>query len=421
MFSLSVLDKETEPLYNIKGKSRNKKIMPNFFVAKHLKEPERIRNGAFYTPPGIVSEVYKLIKPFLTYNSVIFDPAGGCGSFILPLLNSPIEYRIAEKDKKAVQILKKYFKKEWIVETNSLLNVSRRKFYIDENRHLIIVGNPPYNDTTSEYRKGQKGKIICDKDLYDRDTGISFLKMFDKIRADVVCILHPLSYLIKQTNFNRLKGFRENYKLLNAIVFPSTEFRFTSRSSCFPVVIALYIRGEGMSYEYIKDFNFRLFNSSDVFCLNKYVTVDGYINKYPPRKNDELRISPIGVYYYSFRDLNSLLRNASFTTIKYNNSVVVTVENLYKYCYLFSLKTLWKKLNVKHKWIFGNLSPLVDVDFVEKNKELFVSYALHLSPILSRLPEAVITEIKNLYHISSLCVSDIENKLISYFESIYSI
>lgn len=44
-------------------------------------------------------------------------------------------------------------------------------------------------------------KNFCDEDLFDRDLGVSFLKSYNKLKADVICILHLLSYLIKKTNF----------------------------------------------------------------------------------------------------------------------------------------------------------------------------------------------------------------------------
>ena len=218
-----------------------------------------------------------------------------------------------------------------------------------------MIGNPPYNDITSEFRSGEKGENICDEDLRDRDLGVSFLRSYNKLKADMVCILHPLSYLIKEANFKRLREFRENYKLTKAEIFSSALFSGTGFGK-FPIIVALYERNiSGMDFNYIRGFGFNILDSNDTFILSKFQTTDGYINKYPPRKNDAKK-SPIGLYYYTFRDFNSLKKNTSFMTKEHPNGIVVTLENFYKYSYLYSLKSLF---NPDNSWLYGNLSPLL--------------------------------------------------------------
>ena len=48
------------------------------------------------------------------------------------------------------------------------------------------------------------------------------MKAFAKLNQSI-CILHPLSYLIKNSNFNSLKQFTEKYKLIK-IPFSSSLF-----------------------------------------------------------------------------------------------------------------------------------------------------------------------------------------------------
>jgi len=181
------------------------------------------------------------------------------------------------------------------------------------------------NDTTSQFKKGEKGQNICDEDLYDRDIGISFLKSYHKLNADVVCVLHPLSYLIKKANFNRLKDFKKNYKLLKGLIFSSELFQGTGTGK-FPILLALYEKNiDGMTFDFINDFRFNILDTDETFVLSNFKTTDGYINKYPPHKNDAQK-SPIGLYYYSFRDFNSLKKNASFFTKEHPNGVVVRAQ-----------------------------------------------------------------------------------------------
>jgi len=363
--------------------------------SEHLLKKEQIRMGSFYTPDRLVKKVYKLINPYIKKNKkvVIFDNAAGCGAFIFGM--EGYDYRVSDYDKEAIKFLRKELNKKKIFYSNSLIDVSREKYKIPNDSFLIQVGNPPYNDTTSKYKNGEKGKNKCDQDLFDRDLGISFLKSYDKLRADLVCILHPLSYLIKETNFRRLKSFRENYKLLKGAVFSSAWFSETS-SAKFPIVIALYKRKkEGMDFDYIKNFKFFILDSGEKFILSKFETTDGFINKYPPRKND-IKISPIGLYYYTFRDLNSLKRNASFINKRHYNGIIINVENFYKYAYLCALKNLFDTEKI---WLYGNLSPLIDKRLTEKNKKDFVEYAIQSNPIVKSVNKKVMKEITNYYRI----------------------
>jgi len=350
----------------------------------HLSKEERIKLGSYYTPGNLVNLVVNLIEPYSLKNKkdlIIFDNAAGCGAFLEKINRKP--YRAADCDPEAVNFLKKHFDKKKIFLGNSLIGTNRSQYSISDKKFLIMVGNPPYNDTTSEFKNGQKGKISCDPDLKDRDLGISFLKSYDKLKADVVCVLHPFSYLIKETNFKRLKNFKDNYKLKKGILFPSSLFSGTG-SIKFPIMIGLYERDEaGMDFKYIQDFRFSTIDNNRKFQLSKYETTDGYINKYPPRKNDP-KDSPLNLYFYTFRDFNSLRKNTSFFSRKHYNGIVVTLENFYKYAYLDALKSLFQP---KDSWLYGNLSPLVNQEFLEKNKEVFIEYVLqkkNLSKILNQ-------------------------------------
>lgn len=363
--------------------------------AEHLPEDKRIRLGSYYTPERLVSKVYSFIKPYLSgkrRNSIIFDSAGGCGAFLSNINEN--DYRIADCDGEACNFLKQRFDATKVFHTNSLVAVNRSKYSIPSSASLIILGNPPYNDITSEFRSGEKGENICDEDLQDRDLGVSFLRSYNKLKADIVCILHPLSYLIKEANFKRLREFRENYKLTKAEIFSSALFSGTGFGK-FPIIVALYERSKsGMDFDYIQGFRFNILDSNDTFILSKFHTTDGYINKYPPRKNDTKK-SPIGLYYYTFRDFNSLKKNTSFMTKEHQNGIVVTLENFYKYSYLYSLKSLF---NPDNSWLYGNLSPLADVEDVERNKNLYISYAVKTNRAFAQteksLPKAIMTHYK---------------------------
>jgi len=373
-------------------------------LAEHLPKNERIQSGSYYTPEKLVHSVHDFIHPYLGNTKrkvLIFDSAGGCGAFLFGIKH--FDYRIAERDLDAYKFLEQHFNKQKIYHANSLIKVNRAKYFISPSAFLIMIGNPPYNDTTSEFKNGEKGKNICDEDLYDRDLGVSFLKSYYKFNADVVCILHPLSYLIKETNFKRLRVFKDNYRLIKGEIFSSALFHGTGTGK-FPILAALYEKNlSGMTFDYIRKIQFDILDSSKKFVLSEYRTTDGYINKYPPRKND-IKDSPVGLYYYTFRDFNSLKKNAAFMLKKHPNGIVVTLENFYKYAYLYALKSLF---NPEDRWLYGNLSPLIDIDELERDKELYVSYAIKTNRILKEIDNLIPEKIAEFYNIKIDHVHDI--------------
>ncbi len=365
-------------------------------TAEHLPKYKKVQLGGYYTPEKLVTRVYKFIQPYLLNNKknvVVFDSAGGCGAFLVNI--SKNDYRIADCDDEACAFLKQRFDTDKVFRTNSLIEVRRDKYSIPVSAFLITIGNPPYNDITSEFRNGEKGKFLCDEDLHDRDLGVSFLRSYNKLNADIVCVLHPLSYLIKETNFKRLRDFRNNYRLIKGEIFSSALFSGTGFSK-FPILVALYERNaEGMTFDYIRNFRFNMLDSDKTFVLSDFKTTDGYINKYPPRKND-VQKSPIGLYYYTFRDLNSLKKNTSFITKEHPNGIVVTLENFYKYSYLYSLKSLF---NPEDAWLYGNLSPLVHIEDVERNKELYISYVIKTNRVFGEMGNSILRKITEFYKV----------------------
>jgi len=383
-------------------------------ISTHLDKNKKIELGSFYTPEVIVDKIYEFIDDFLSEknieksNIIYFDNSCGCGAFYKKDRN----FVLADIDEQAVNFMKNNFSIKNIICTNSIKDVSRKKFNIPEKSFLINIGNPPYNDITSEIKQGQKGVFDCDPDIFDRDLGVTFIKSFNKLQSDLICIIHPLSYLIKQANFNRLKNFSLNYKLIKGEIFSSELFNGTGKTK-FPIVIALYQRGKGMDYDHIKSFNFSIFNSDKNFILKNFLTTDGFIDKYPSKyiKNE---ISSLNLYYYTFRDINSLKRNRDFILEPNYNSISISLENLYKYSYLYTFKKLFNPQNL---WIYGNLSPLLDKS-LEASKKDYIIFSILDSGLEKKLTIEQKHLIKNYYKISykdyhkQSFLSDIKSKLL---------
>ncbi|MXX94982.1 MAG: N-6 DNA methylase [Gammaproteobacteria bacterium] len=339
----------------------------------HLRYEDRVNQGSYYTPPHIVQTALDLVSPYIESNSVVFDSACGYGDF----LNCSGELVGCDYDARAVQIAQKRLNlTARFIRSNSLVKVSRSKFGISEGSHLVVVGNPPYNDRTSLIRKGIKNNSSeIDHDLISRDLGISFLRSYDKLQANVVCVLHPLSYLIKQTNFQSLKSFASNYTLIRGLLISSNEFPESAGYTSFPIVIALYVRGTGMDYGTIRSFRFET-ESGTEFCLDDFDYISNYVEKYPRKCTP----SDDSLYFWTIRDINALRRNRTFVDRYSSNSIQIDKTKLEYYAYIDVFKQHLHRL----PFYFGNCDVLFDPVLFNKYQDCFLADAAVRHPKLKQ-------------------------------------
>lgn len=351
--------------------------MSKFSAIKHLTKENIIKNGSIFTPAYLVEMVKQKCSKYITPNTTILELGSGYGAFISVFKSSGAKIIGTDYDATSVMLLQQEFPDITFHHENSLLNVNRNKYGIAEEEELIIIGNPPYNDITSAYHSGKKGTFMCDQDLMSRDLGVSFLKAYDKLHANYVCVLHPLSYLIKKQNFKNLGSFRTHYRLIDATIFSSKEFEsIRAANSDFPVVAALYERCDaGMQYDDIYNFEFSIFRAHEKFCLRQFTTIDGIMQKCP-RKGPATSIQ-----FYILRDINSLKRNAAFVNGPITNGINVTIDNLYQYSWLLFLRDNFTP--PRYSFIYGNLSPLYSPKIeLPHIQNLLVSYAYHKNSIV---------------------------------------
>nr|WP_180487417.1 N-6 DNA methylase [Treponema socranskii] len=272
--------------------------------SQHLPDSKKANLGKYYTPKKIVELLKTEIESEITDNTYVMDLACGCGAFLELFNDCHIVGR--DVDNQAIEILE-LFNFENIAVDNSLLNVSRNKYHLSENDDLVIIGNPPYNDSSSinkRYSTKSKAKRFPeDSDIHCRDIGRSFLEAYAKLKPRSICVLHPLSYLIKKVNFKSLKRLSKNYKLISATIFSSDEFEDLKGGSVFPIIIARYdLCDEGMNYDYIKNFRFNILDSDKKFTLaNVEQTGHDYIHQ-TVTSVDVNNNSDIDLYHYNFRD-----------------------------------------------------------------------------------------------------------------------
>lgn len=308
-------------------------------VSRHLGVVGRVNLGSYYTPAKYVRLVGEwLLKHGIGPEWTIADLSCGYGAFFeLSCVEGLRACRYIGNDIDSVAVAKArtFFPHvEWS-ELNALVHVSRQRFGMREGERVVVVGNPPYNDVTSQINQGIKtSDLSIDPDLKTRDLGMSSLLAYDKIRADYVAVLHPLSYLVKKQNFSATRAFFANYRIVEHLVFSSQEFAGTSKTAGFPVIVALYRRAEGcgLSYADVCRMWFQTVEG-ERFSLSGFDYVTDEIEKYPGRN----RYSP-EILFYTLRDINALRRSRTFLSRRNANAVDVEPSKLAYYCYIDCFK-----------------------------------------------------------------------------------
>lgn len=345
-------------------------------IQQHLSYKEMTDFGCFYTPEKFVRILVEMLKSNIQnlYNYTILDSSCGYGCF----LNSLCEYKTigCDIDEKAIETAclfnpnAKYFVK------NTLKNFSLKSIEISDNDKLIIIGNPPYNDTTSKVKNNIKKDKPCeiDDDLKTRDLGISFMLSYNKLKADYVAILHPLSYMIKNANYRLLEPFYKNYKLLDHYVINSQEFDLTSKSRGFPIIIALYKRDiNGMTYNDILNLTFKTINNE--FFNLKLDFIDNYIKKYPDKRK---KANDNDILFFTMRDINALNRSRTFINYYSDNAIIIDKNLFPYYCYVDNFKDYIKYL----PYYYGNFNVFIDNKAFLEIKDIFITKSIEKHPFL---------------------------------------
>ncbi len=342
-------------------------------TARHLSYSDKTNLGSFYTPQKLVSKTYELLNKYNAFEScdVLLEPSCGYGAFFN--VDLPLQVRCvgADIDLMALETAKSNFPEITFLKQNALHRVNRINYGISDYAKVILVGNPPYNDKTSHVKCDIKteARYPVDKDIESRDIGLSSLLAYNKLKPEFVAVLHPLSYLIKKTNFNSLKPFLNNYKLLDTLVFSSQEFSEVSKMTGFPIVIAIYKKdGHGMTFKDVEAWSFKTLEGL-TFSLNQFDYIDNYLDKYPSRYK---RQNWKGFLFYTMRDINALKRSRTFIKEDIPNAVQVKSSKLEYYQYVDIFKDYAERL----PYYMGNLN-------VPINNEAFKVYRKDFE-ILSR-------------------------------------
>ncbi|MDR0556788.1 MAG: SAM-dependent methyltransferase [Treponema sp.] len=341
---------------------------------RHLNHKDMVNYGSYYTPEWLVDMVYSFLEQKIPRLSdyYILDTSCGYGGFLRGEKSAG-----ADIDETAIRTAKNLSPRHVCFRQNSLSHISRSQYQLDDNAKIIIVGNPPYNDTTSMIRnKIKQTRFERDEDVSSRDIGVSFLLSYNKLRADYVCVLHPLSYLIKKSNFESLGAFRKNYKLTDSAVISSGAFPGASKTTCFPIIIGFYERLLcGMDYNYIASYKFKT-HEGKAFTLEQYDTITRYITKYPNHK--KVGGDETVAHFYTMRDINALKRAATFTSKENRNTIRVTKFNFPYYCYV----DVFKEYIPHIPYYFGNSDIMINNEIFSELKDVFVNKTIQKHPNL---------------------------------------
>ncbi len=337
-------------------------------VPNHLGYASRVNFGSYYTAEEYISIVWDFIRPLLKEGTVVLDSSCGYGNFLrhnehARVIGNDIDTVAAETAKRKCPFAE-------IRSVNALTNLQRKSFGIPARCPLIIIGNPPYNDTSSIIRNGIKQQPFeIHTSIYSRDLGMSFLLSYQKLEADYICVLHPLSYLIKKANFASLKAFTDCYKLIDGLIISSGVFAQTSKFMQFPIIIALYAKHLfGMDYNTVERYVFKTIEGKS-FAVRDLDFIGKYLNKYPSKKFDGRSEA---LFFYTMRDLNALKRNQTFIKQYCSNAIVIDRNKLDYYVYVDVVKDF---ANV-FPYYFGNFDVLINQRLFSAYMDYFISYGL---------------------------------------------
>ncbi len=345
---------------------------------KHLGYKARVNLGSYYTPPDCVDLAWNMLQPHIDAGTIVMDSACGYGNF---LRNADQRTVIGcDLDEAAIEVARKNNGRARFFRTNALHDVRRSKFKIPEKSKLALVGNPPYNDKTSMIRRKIKDvPFVVDEDVLRRDLGLSFLLSYDKLKADWVCVLHPLSYLIKPANFKLLGNFTANYRLLDGLLLSSGEFSDSSKSTPFPILIALYGRYTGgMGYDLIRSFRFKT-KGEACFRLDDFDYIPRYVDKYPSKKNPAVQDADL-LFFWTMRDINALKRNRTFLINRSTNAIAIDRKKLDYYAYV----DVFKRNVYRLPFYFGNCDVMIDDELFKRYRMSFLKDAVERHPFLER-------------------------------------
>ena len=168
--------------------------------------------NAFYTPPIVVSAIYKAIGNMGFKNGNILEPACGTGNFIgrLPEEMSGSNIYGVEIDEITGKIAKQLYQK------SNILIQGFEKLDIPDNSYDIAIGNVPFGTSQPIDKRYEKHKFL----IHD----FFFAKTIDKVRPGGIIAFVTSKGTMDKANNSIRKYIAERADLIGAIRLPNNTF-----------------------------------------------------------------------------------------------------------------------------------------------------------------------------------------------------
>lgn len=179
-------------------------------------EYERAREStltAFYTPPIVISAMYKALEQLGFKNGNILEPSCAIGNFIGMLPDSMSDSRIygVELDNISAGIAKQLYQK------SSIANMPFEEADIPDSFFDGVIGNVPFGDFKIVDKRYNKYNFL----IHD----YFFAKSLDKLRAGGVMLLITSKGTMDKENSNVRRYIAQRADLLGAIRLPDNTFK----------------------------------------------------------------------------------------------------------------------------------------------------------------------------------------------------
>lgn len=185
-------------------------------VALSPDEYERAREStltAFYTPPVVISAMYKVLEQLGFKNGNILEPSCAIGNFIGMLPKSMSDSKIygVELDNISAGIAKQLY------QTSSIANMPFEEADIPDSFFDGVIGNVPFGDFKVVDKRYDKHNFL----IHD----YFFAKSLDKLRAGGVMLLITFKGTMDKENSNVRRYIAQRADLLGAIRLPDNTFK----------------------------------------------------------------------------------------------------------------------------------------------------------------------------------------------------
>ena len=185
-------------------------------VALSPDEYERARESTltvFYTPPIVISAMYKALEQLGFKNGNILEPSCAIGNFIGMLPDSMSDSRIygVELDNISAGIAKQLYQK------SSIANMPFEEADIPDSFFDGVIGNVPFGDFKIVDKRYNKYNFL----IHD----YFFAKSLDKLRAGGVMLLISSKGTMDKENSNVRRYIAQRADLLGAIRLPDNTFK----------------------------------------------------------------------------------------------------------------------------------------------------------------------------------------------------